>query len=137
MASHLHPKVVSQDHSVENLKDIFSTIANWGNIQASQRRLEIEQLDQSLRRQTQMLQETRTTNQPHNNESQSMAAQPEILDYPQLNAPFFSEWTYDSGLSGNQIMSLADALDARDFGSFGSWPSYDSPSQSSNIPFIL
>lgn len=137
MAGELHPRVVSHDHSVETIKEIFSTIASWGNVQAGLRRLEIEQLSELLHRQTQVLQETRTANQLHNTQSEDTAGHAEAWDYPLLDAPFFSDWTFDAGLSGHQIMNLADALDARDFGSFGSWPSYESPSQSSNIPFVL
>lgn len=119
MAAQLHPRIISQDDSVQTIKDTFSTISAWGNVQANLRRLEIEQLDELLRHQTQASREIRNAALTRNLESEVVNTHFGDDDISQLASPFFSEWTFDAGLSSHQIMNLAEALHPSDFSSFG------------------
>jgi hypothetical protein len=111
MASNLHPKLLPQDNWLEKATQVFDHVSSKGNILGSLRKAEVEELVQTLRGTGQGNKDIDAslvdpTTEPASREP-SMADQMSLFS---LGDPFFDEWIADDGLSGAQVLNLADAL---------------------------
>jgi hypothetical protein len=111
MASDLHPKLLPQDNWLEKAMDVFDYVSSKGNILGSLRKAEVEELVNILS----------GTGQGNNNIDGRMidsitgppSMESSLVDHVSLFSlgdPFFDEWIADDGLSGAQVLNLADAL---------------------------
>lgn len=112
-ASHVLPQVILPTNSIQGIKEVINAIAVRGNMQAKIRYMEIEQLEGLLRQQTQHLLQTRlgeTYEADLAAEAEAVSVE-QLTDYGNL---FFSGWDFNSGLHGDQMINLADALGPED-----------------------
>ncbi|KAJ9653340.1 hypothetical protein H2198_007482 [Neophaeococcomyces mojaviensis] len=112
MASSIHRKLLPPENWQSNVISILEYMAEKGNVLAGLRKSEVEEL-------AHMLKDLGRNHHGHVSQNTQNAARfppttPSIADHaslPSLGDPFFDEWIADNGLSGAQIMDLADALD--------------------------
>ena len=115
----VHTRAAPKNHIISRVKGIIEYIADGGSVQASLRRLEVEQLAEQL--DGAALTAWRTTGLEGLQQSDRHAPrltpptadaqeEPHRFD-PMLGSPFFDQWNFDAGLSADQIMNLADALE--------------------------
>lgn len=100
--------------------DILNHLAVGGNVLAIQRKAEVDELVQMLdgpghlqQRQQASRAEVVLADPPS-----TAASMSENTSLPSLGDPFFDEWIADDGLSGTQIMNLADAIQPGVFDGF-------------------
>lgn len=104
MAANVHPKLLPSREWLEIAYNAFDTMTAKGNALAPIRRAEVEELDAKLKY------PGKSNEQEMNNEDHSQITPVDHASLPSLGDPFFDEWNQDDGLSGEQIMSLADEL---------------------------
>ncbi|EON70068.1 hypothetical protein W97_09334 [Coniosporium apollinis CBS 100218] len=115
MASSVHPKLLPQHNWLNTVMEVFDSIVLKGNMLASLRKAEVEELAQILR----ALDRGRPSLADKSASSIVMPADAQLswtpasgnMSLPSLGDPFFDEWNADDGFSGAQIMDLANALD--------------------------
>lgn len=112
IASVIHPKLLPREDWVDTILSVFDYMTMRGNILASLRKAEIEELANI--RHDLGVDHTR----PNECSLTNNASVPGVAhvssaanSLPSLGDPFFDEWVADDGLSGRQIMDLADVLD--------------------------
>lgn len=118
MASSVHPKLLPQYDWFNTVMEVFDSIVLKGNMLASLRKSEVQELAQILRE----LEHRRPNLADKFASSSVMPADAQLLQtpvsghmsLPSLGDPFFDEWNADDGFSGAQIMDLANALDIRE-----------------------
>lgn len=113
MASSVHPKLLPQENWLNTIMAVFDYMIMKGNVLASLRKSEVEELAQMLRPRRQTHQNNISTAVPA--AIDDIPATISVSDHaslPSLGDPFFDEWLADDGLSGAQIMDLVDALNA-------------------------
>lgn len=105
---------------MDSAKSIIEYIADRGSIQAGLRKLEVEQLAEQLAEQ--LRNASGPSNMPKAPIAPSTSAdlgevRPPRMEArgnmhdPMFGSPFFDEWNFDTGLSADQILNLADALE--------------------------
>lgn len=104
MAANIHPKLLPSRDWLDIAYNVFDTMTSRGNALAAIRRSEVEELDTKLDYPGKFKQhQMELTDQSH-------ITPADHASLPSLGDPFFDEWNQDDGLSGEQIMSLADEL---------------------------
>lgn len=109
MAANIHPKLIPNRDWLDTAYDVFDIMTSKGNNLAPLRKSEVEELDAKLRCSTKL--------KDHDDEAED-SSQTMPVDHaslPSLGDPFFDQWNQDDGLSGEQIMSLADELQDGNF----------------------
>lgn len=114
MAQHTHPKIVPQSGNVQSALGVLGAIASRGNTHANLRKLEVEQLTDILTNPVPSFHSSSMTAYDHN-EAANAAYLLDTETLPNFEAPFFDQWNFDYGISGNQIMDLVNALDSGEF----------------------
>lgn len=109
MADNVHPKLLPNRDWLEIAYDVFDIMTSKGNALAPIRRSEVEELDAKLRL------PSRPKEKEVENGDQSHVTPVDHASLPSLGDPFFDQWNQDDGLSGEQIMSLADELQDGNF----------------------
>lgn len=109
MAANIHPKLVPTRDWLDTAYDVFDIMTSKGNALASLRKSEVEELDAKLRS------STKTKDQDDDAEDASHITPVDHASLPSLGDPFFDQWNQDDGLSGEQIMTLADELQDGNF----------------------
>lgn len=104
MAANIHPKLLPSRDWLDIAYNVFDTMTAKGNALAPIRRSEVEELDAKLK----FSGKSKENGEEH--EDQSQITPVDHASLPSLGDPFFDEWNRDDGLSGEQIMSLADEL---------------------------
>lgn len=108
----IYPEALPNEQSVWLAKEVIETIATRGSAQANLRKLEVQELEDLLASRFHDTRQTGDIQTPNNNSFvATLSEQPE-------STLFFDGWYFDTGLSGNQILNLADALDAEQFDGF-------------------
>lgn len=108
LATSVHPKLLPDNAWLTVAFEILDDMISKGSPLAKLRRSEVEELAQMFKAFNQ--------GRPPEFESpaQSQSAPIDHASLPSLGDPFFDEWNLNDGLSGEQIMSLADTLDGSD-----------------------
>lgn len=109
MAANLHPKLLPNREWLDTGYDIFDNMASKGNQLAILRRSEVEELDTKLKS------SAKPKGPAVEADDQSQLGLLDHASLPSLGDPFFDQWNQDDGLSGEQIMSLADELEDGNF----------------------
>lgn len=104
MAANVHPKLLPNREWLDVVYEVFDNMTSKGNALAPLRRLEVEELDAKLKF------PPKPGNQEAETADHSQKTPVDHASLPSLGDPFFDQWNQDDGLSGEQIMSLADEL---------------------------
>lgn len=126
MAMNVHPRLLPQDNWLHDATEAFDYMTVRGNTLGSIRKSEVEELARTLNHE--LGHQGNKSNNNNNNATGSAlplldppSSAPSIQDrasLPSLGDPFFDAWIADDGLSGAQIMDLADALQPGTFDDF-------------------
>lgn len=116
MAQHTHPKAGPQIDNVQTALKVLGTIASRGNAHANLRKLEVEHLAEMLANPRCSYPNADTTACDDNDQANAAAGPSDTQALPRFDTPFFGQWNYDYGLSGNQLMDLVNALEPENFG---------------------
>ena len=107
MTHGIHPKLLPHASSVDDILLVFDHMIAKGNLMARMRKAEIQELAR-VRWDGQVRQHDR----PDASHSSFATTQisPSSGGFNSLGDPFFDEWGTNTGLTGAQLVSLADAL---------------------------
>ena len=107
MTNGIHPKLLPRHQWLDEIMLVFDYMLEKGNVMAGLRKAEIQELSQ-----------IKWTGRPRQYASSAVHLQPELphispssVQPPSLGDPFFDEWGTHDGLTGAQLVSLANALD--------------------------
>jgi proline utilization trans-activator len=116
MVAHVHPKFLDTLDWQSNVFSILDVMVANGNLLARLRKTEIEELSSMFN----IIKARPNTATPRVMQQESPAGTAtDLLSLPSLGPPFFDGEYMDEGLSGAQILDLADALNEADF--YGIW----------------
>lgn len=104
MGANIHPKLLPSRDWLDIAYDVFDNMASRGNKLARIRRSEVEELDAKLQYPGKSRQHDQENDDP------ALIRPVDHASLPSLGDPFFDQWNQDDGLSGEQLMSLADEL---------------------------
>lgn len=121
IASGVHPKLLPRENWLDICYATFDYMSAGGNLLASLRKSEVEQLAQiqhgfgrSRPRQDDFTGMETTSNIAAAHISPTGTSIADYSSLPSLGDPFFDAWIADDGFSGTQLLDLADSLDAQD-----------------------
>lgn len=107
MTNGIHPKLLPQENWLNDLLLTFDHMVQRGNVMANLRKTEIQELDR-VRWNRQVRPERFSA---ASNASAGLSqVSPASSGIPHLGDPFFDQWGTNDGLSGAQLVNLADAL---------------------------
>lgn len=108
MTNGIHPKLLPREDWLHELMLGFDYMTEKGNVMASMKKAEVQELARV---------EWNGRRREYRSSSMSQAllasnfVSPVSGTFASLGDPFFDEWGTHDGLSGAQLVSLADALD--------------------------
>lgn len=100
MAHRIHPKLVSNIPWLNPLLEIFDNMTLQGSLLSALRKQEVDELNSAIRN---------LSNGSYLTPAPDQAEPIDHASLPSLGDPFFEAWNQD-GLSGTQLMNLADEL---------------------------
>ncbi|KIV89326.1 hypothetical protein, variant [Exophiala mesophila] len=118
MASKVHPKLSFTREWFGALIEVLDFIALHGNVLATQRKAEIEDLVNMLNDEEVQQRDATSTTAALTMTSPAQAQTFDPPSFPSLGDPFFDNWHLHEALSGGQIMELVTALDVGNMGNF-------------------
>lgn len=118
MASKVHPKLSFTREWFDALIEVLDFIALHGNVLATQRKAEIEDLVNMLSDKGGQQREPTGATPAMTMTSPAQAQTFDPPSFPSLGDPFFDNWHLHEALSGGQIMELVTALDVGNMSSF-------------------
>lgn len=104
MTNGIHPKLLPKEDWLHELMLVFDYMTEKGNIMAGMKKAEVQEL-------ASVKWNGRVREQQHSSTTQVHCISPPSHTFASLGDPFFDEWGTLEGLSGAQLVTLANALD--------------------------